>query len=198
MQSSTALQLIRRSSLWVPCLILAVLLTLHVYPLSVASLDYNYDLLFAEPWRLLSAHFVHLNLTHLLSNAVIFALFSYLFRSYMAGRVLFNVVLFSAVFAALIPWLLGQQASFIGLSGVLHGMLAFAAVRMLQAGNRWGMLLLLGLILKVALDLTLDRSAPWLGADIAAYAHLGGVVGGLAAIPGTRMRAADIRKKPAD
>lgn len=198
MQSSTALQLIRRGSLWVPCLILAVLLTLHVYPLSVESIDYNYDLLFAQPWRFLSAHFVHLNLTHLLSNAVMFALISYLFRAYMSGRILLNVVLFSAIFAALIPWLLEQQASFIGLSGVLHGMLAFPAVRMLQAGNRWGMLLLLGLMVKVALDITLDRSAPWLGADIAAYAHLGGIAGGLVAIPGTRMRAADIRKKPAD
>jgi rhomboid family GlyGly-CTERM serine protease len=198
MQSSTALQLIRRDTLWVPCLILALMIALHFYPIPLSSVDYNYDQLFAEPWRLLSAHFVHLHFTHMLSNALMFALISFLFRAYIAGRVLLNVVLFSAVFAALVPWLVGQQTSFVGLSGVLHGILAFAAVIMLQRGNRWGIAVLVGLGIKVLLDLVLDRNAPWLGAEIAAYAHLGGLLGGLIAIPGTRKRPGDILKKPAD
>ncbi|MGX5914243.1 rhombosortase [Aliidiomarina sp. Khilg15.8] len=188
MQSSAALQLLRRDTLWVPCLVLALILALHLYPLSIDALDYNYDKLFAEPWRILSTHFIHLNTAHMVSNALVFALIAYLFRTSIAGRVLLNVVVFSALFAALVPWLLGQQTSFIGLSGVLHGMLAYTAVRMLQSRNRWGIALALGLVIKILLDLTLDRSSLWLGADIAAYAHLGGIIGGLIAVPALRTR----------
>lgn len=154
------------------------------------------DSLWTQPWRIITTHLVHLNPTHLSVNIAAFVLLMVLFRDYLNGRLLINVMIIAAVFASLVPVWLAGNFHFAGLSGVLHGMLAYIGLQLLQVRRTWGIWILAALVAKLVVDLlTAGQEVSWLGAEVAYLSHIGGALGGILAFPGLRRQPKDLLPK---
>jgi rhomboid family GlyGly-CTERM serine protease len=151
-----------------------------------AMLRWQPELAFSQPWRCISAAWVHLSPLHLAANLLGTALLATLGTVAGCGR--------RAAAAWALAWPLTHLAlllqpslpSYGGLSGWLHAGVAVAAWQLLRGarGQRQliGAALLAGLLAKVLLE------APWLGAlrqvagwdiAIAPLAHASGAAAGL-------------------
>jgi len=135
-----------------------------------------------ELWRLVSAHFVHLNLHHALLNCagliLMWALFA---RDYSPRRWLPIVAAtLAAIDAGL--WLLDSTVLwYVGSSGALHGVMAAGTLAHLKRRERDGGLLAVFLLAKLAFEHWVGP-LPLSGSDpVVVDAHLYGVLGGLGA-----------------
>ena len=130
-------------------------------------------------WRLVTGHWVHLNLRHALVNVLGFALMWALFaRDY--GLRQWLCVLGAAVLAIDAGlWLLDSTVQwYVGSSGVLHGIMAAGTVAHLKRreGDGWVLAALLGAKL---LSEQRFGPLPFSGStDVVVDAHLYGVIGG--------------------
>ena len=172
---------------WLALAALLGLGSLLAWPLPREALDWQPALAESQPWRGLSAAFVHWSTLHLGANLLGLALVAALGRAAPCDR--------RAALAWVLAWplthlaLLAQPtlAHYGGLSGVLHAGVAVAAWQLLRDGpdrrrRAIGAALLAGLALKLGLE------APWQGPlrqvpgwDIALApgAHLAGTLAGL-------------------
>jgi rhomboid family GlyGly-CTERM serine protease len=136
-------------------------------------------------WRLVSGHLVHLNFGHLWPNLaallIIGALFDDVFRSVDWLRA--SVVSAAAidlglyVFDPAVEW-------YVGLSGVLHGLVAAGALALLLRKQKLGAVLALGLGAKLAFEQLagpVPFTAESVGGPVVVAAHLYGAAGGLLA-----------------
>lgn len=138
-----------------------------------------------ELWRLLSAHFVHLGVSHLLLNAAGLLLVWYLVSSSFstAQWLLVTLLVLAGVDAGL--WFLEPQLVwYVGLSGLLHGLLAAGIV----AGFRPGRIDLLVLGLLVTAKLVYEQlvgplpgSEQSSGGAVIVASHLYGAITGVIA-----------------
>lgn len=146
-------------------------------------LSYDRDAILAgQAWRLLSGHFVHLGQSHLLLNATgLLLVWLLVGTSAATGRWLLiaaaSIIGIDAglwLFAPLLDW-------YVGLSGLLHGLLAAGIVAELRGGRRdnW---VLAGLVLaKLVYE---QVSGPLPGSEVSAGgavivdAHLYGAIAG--------------------
>lgn len=157
------------------------------------ALRYERALVGSEPWRLLGAHLVHLGWEHLLLNlaalALIWALFGAALRpwAWAAAFVWCALVVSGGLY-----WRDPALAWYVGLSGVLHGLLVCGALAGWRREPRTSLILLIGLGAKLAWE-------QLAGADIGTEALVGGAVivnahlygalgGGLCALAGLRRR----------
>ena len=134
-------------------------------------------------WRLLSGHFVHLNLQHALLNALGLALLWALFaRDYPLRQwVLIALVSVAAIDAGL--WFRDTSLLwYVGASGVLHGVMAAGTLAHLRRGEPDGWVLAAFLIGKLVYE---QFAGPMpFSADVGPVvvnAHLYGAAGGVAA-----------------
>ena len=149
------------------------------------ALDWQPGMWVAEPWRLWSAAWVHLNARHLGVNVAGAALVAALG---VAARV--NV---RAAWAWALAWpathaalaLQPGLASYAGLSGVLHAAVAVVALALWRGGSgrerRIGMALGFGLLLKLVLEGPWSMDLAWssaLGIAVAPWAHAAGALTG--------------------
>lgn len=138
-----------------------------------------------EYWRLLTAHLVHLGWGHLWPNLAALALIGGLFDDVLDGVdwLVLLVVATLAIDAGL--WLFDPEVAwYVGLSGVLHGLLAGGAVASIHERRRVGWWLLAGLGAKLAFEQVagpLPFTAAATGGSIIVEAHLYGAIGGLLA-----------------
>lgn len=102
-----------------------VLLLAFFEPVSSAYLRFDRELIDAgEIWRLFSAHFVHLSYTHMVGN-----LLAVFLVAYIAGESLNNLtgvclLLWCVLVVGLgLYFFADHLSSYVGLSGVLHGLL---------------------------------------------------------------------------
>ncbi|WP_113905956.1 rhombosortase [Aliidiomarina celeris] len=153
--------------------------------------------IFEQPWRIFTTHLLHINEMHLLFNLLGLWLLVILFREKIPGRTLLNVVLISALFATLSSVYIGNDASFIGLSGVLHGIFAYGAIQMLHSERRFAFLLIVALVAKLVWDmLNAGENVAWLDHSTVAYwCHLGGALGGVIAVPALKKKPKEILNK---
>jgi rhomboid family GlyGly-CTERM serine protease len=138
-----------------------------------------------EVWRLLSGHFVHLDWQHAVLNVaalgLILALFGTVFTP--AGWLFLTACSIIAIDAGL-WWCEPGIDWYVGLSGVLHGLLAGAAVTLAARRQGMGGVLLALLVLKLAWEQflgPLPGSRALVSGRIVTEAHLFGALGGLAA-----------------
>lgn len=110
------------------CSVLIVIIAtwLHFYQAPVPALndnfDFHRDLIWQEPWRILTAHVLHLNLRHLILNSIGLIIVTILFLRHFNVRSWLNAVTIIAVGISLWVWLVGFPERFVGLSGVIHGL----------------------------------------------------------------------------
>jgi len=129
----------------------------------------------AEPlqlWRFVTGHLLHSNVWHLAMNLGGLLVIFYLHQMHYQSRQFVQFCLLAAALISCALFLFSPQIqTYVGLSGLLHALLAFGAVRDVQ--QRWysGALILLGLTGKVLYE-------QWQGPDPA----LGALIGARVAI----------------
>ncbi|WP_457389326.1 rhombosortase [Roseateles sp. P5_E1] len=172
------------SRVWLMLCAALAALSLLAWPLPRAALDWQPALIAAQPWRAVTAAFVHWTPIHLGANLAGCAALALLgWRATMGS---------SEALAALIALPLTQLGlllrpelrHYAGLSGELHALVAIAAMALLTRGGRerWvGAGIALGLVSKLFLEHPLGpvlRDTPGFDFPVAPFAHLTGAVAG--------------------
>jgi rhomboid family GlyGly-CTERM serine protease len=138
-----------------------------------------------EMWRTLSAHFMHTNLWHLLLNLAGLYLTWFLFYEQLSWRRVLFVMLTCTIGLSIVLQVtqhLNSIAWYVGLSGTLHGIFAFALVLDLKT-KRMSTYVLIALGITKLLYEQLGGSnadtEALIGASVAIDAHLWGAVLGV-------------------
>ncbi len=150
-----------------------------------------------QVWRLVTAHLVHLSRIHTILNILGLWLVAAALWSALTGPMLLRSVLWSGA-AISIGWVLLQPAgvSYVGFSGITHGIYAFGGLNMLRRGPVWlGWTVLALLAVKLGHELFLGAvpgAEEEIGGKVALLAHSLGTFGGALGAAGTgwRMRGA--------
>jgi rhomboid family GlyGly-CTERM serine protease len=150
-----------------------------------ARLGLRYEraaLVHGELWRLLTAHWVHLNLRHTLVNIAGFVLLWALFARDFSPRQWLLIVAAAVIAIDAGLWLLDSTVEwYVGSSGVLHGILAAGTLAHLKRREPDGWLLAAILLSKLLYEQRVGP-LPFSGTRaVVVDAHLYGVIGGLAA-----------------
>ncbi len=133
-------------------------------------------------WRLLSAHFVHLDFDHAALNSLGLVLMWALFARDYRPRQWLAVILGSAVAIDIGLWLRDSTVVwYVGSSGVLHGVMAAGTLAHLRRRDLDGWILAVFIVAKLAYEQTAG-ALPFTGshAGVVVDAHLFGVLGGAA------------------
>lgn len=131
-------------------------------------------------WRVLSAHFVHLDAEHVLLNGLGVVLMWALFaRDYSPGRWA-AIYLFAALTISAGLWFLNPELSwYVGASGALHGVMTAGTLAHLRRRDLDGWILAIFIVAKLSYE-QFAGSMPFAGsADTIVDAHLYGAAGGL-------------------
>lgn len=173
----------------------ALLLLLQALTPLQPALEYRADAAWSQPWRLLSAHLVHVNWTHVAINAAAWWVVTRLFAPELRIRAQLAVLAVAAVaIGAGLALLHPGIAWYRGFSGVLHGLFFAGSVQWLIDTLRtpaqrtlralWlPVVLLAGGAIKVIAEQPAGSTTPfadWLGAGTVPQAHLFGAVAGAA------------------
>jgi rhomboid family GlyGly-CTERM serine protease len=176
-----------RVGAWVPVLVIATIAVLFALGGEGArgALRFERGALEAgEVWRLLTGHLVHLGWGHLWMNLAALALIRLLIADAFATGDWIAAAVVSALAIDLGLYVLSPGIGwYVGLSGVLHGLLAAGALVLLRTQPLLGALLGGGLILKLLLEQTagpLPLSETTAGGDVITEAHLYGAAAGTA------------------
>lgn len=135
-------------------------------------------------WRLLTAHWVHLSMTHLVLNLLSLGGIWLLFREALAGVTGYLIV--GLIAPALSLCLLAFHPGiewYVGFSGVLHGLLMAGALLSWRGSPMLSALILLIVTAKLAIELLLGASPEleaFIHSPVLVPAHLyGALLGGL-------------------
>lgn len=173
-------------------LLICLLLLLPCVWGEAGRLALRYDrvaLLHGQWWRLLTAHWVHLNFRHALVNTFGFALLWALFARDYAPRQWLLILLGAILAIDGGLWLWDSTIQwYVGSSGVLHGIMAAGTLAHLRRRQAEGWILALLLAGKLLYEQRVG-ALPFSGsAAVVIDAHLFGVLGGLAAALALRPR----------
>ena len=145
-----------------------------------------------ELWRLISGHFVHLGWSHFALNTVGLVLISFLVAARFSAIQWLLITLLIIVGIDLGFWILEPQlAWYVGLSGVLHGLLAAGVASGIRDGqsDSWiiGGLLVIKIIYEQLVG-PVPGSEGTSGGDVVVAAHLYGAIAGALAGAGLSFR----------
>jgi rhomboid family GlyGly-CTERM serine protease len=171
---------------YLPYLLLAgIILCLALLPEAWQSaLRYSRSGIAEGPyWQLITGHLLHSNIWHLLMNLAGLLLVMLLHGRYFSAAELAIQWLFGAaiISAALYAFSAGISV-YVGLSGLLHAMLATGAIIDIRKRQRGGWLLIIGLIGKVLWEQWQGPDAnlsKLIDANVAIDAHFFGVLAGV-------------------
>ncbi len=174
----------------VACVGACVVLALVFVPDAGPVLEYRQAQVVSEPWRLLTAHVVHINLRHALVNAAAWCLIARLFASDLGASRQMLALLSGCVGIGIgLFALLPEVAWYRGLSGALHALffcgttvrLGTALLNRARAAVWIPVVLAVGGWAKVLHEQPPGNSLPyaeWLGAATVPQAHLIGAICG--------------------
>jgi rhomboid family GlyGly-CTERM serine protease len=132
-------------------------------------------------WRLVTAHFVHLGVKHLLLDGAALALLWALFARLMSARSWLLIVGGSGMAIDIGLWWFAPGVQwYAGISGLLHGVWAAGALQSVQRREITGGLLLLALVAKLAREQFVGASLVVASFPVVVEAHLYGALGALA------------------
>ncbi len=165
-------------------LLLSLLILSCLEPVSSQWLMYDRELITSgQIWRLFSAHFVHLSLPHMAGNAMGLVLLGYIagkFLNNMLGIILLLWCI--SVVGTGLYFYADYLQRYVGLSGVLHGLLMVAPFVSGYYSRKVAFSFLIIIVVKVVWE-----QSPWyddmallgtIGGRVEANAHLLGVVAG--------------------
>lgn len=175
---------------WLSWFILG-LLCLIVYGIcaeNITALDYNRELIInGEFWRLISGNFNHTNVYHLLLNISALAVIAGLHHHYYSGSAYISLILVLSIgVGAGIFWLSPNTHLYVGLSGILHGIIIVGAIIDVTKRYYSGYILIAGTIIKVIHEQLFNspvEMSQLIEAKVLTEAHLYGLVTGLVIAP---------------
>ncbi|OIN01459.1 rhombosortase [Idiomarina sp. MD25a] len=143
-----------------------------------AMLTYNSAQLGESIWTLVSAPLVHLDWNHWLFNMAGLALIVGIFNDQFDMRQLFNNYLLISVVSGGLLWLWPETIEYVGLSGVLHGLLLVCLVNA-AIKQPWYAAVIVILLGKVIAELAGFRPDHFVGPDVALIHAAGMIAGGV-------------------
>ena len=147
------------------------------------SFIYLQDSLFTEPWRLWTAHWVHVGWIHYLLNIIAFACLPFIFPRTSIGYFCAIFIIVSPLMSLSFYWFLPDISAYAGLSGVLHG--AYAAVACMylfyKSERGFAAFVLFLIFAKLIWENTIGNTstAQLIGSPVLVEAHLLGVIWGI-------------------
>ncbi len=166
-------------------LLISILVLSFIEPLSSHWLMYDRELITSgQFWRLFSAHFVHLSLTHMLGNAMGLVLLAYIAGKFLNNFLGVVLLLWCVSVVGIGLYFYAEYLQrYVGLSGVLHGLLLAAPFISGYYSRRIAFSFLIIIITKVIWeqsplydDMALIGA---IGGRVEANAHLLGVIAGM-------------------
>lgn len=164
-------------------LLFPVLVVLGIAQLTPVSDFFVWDrnlILQGEIWRLITGNFTHTNLAHLVMNSAALTVFCFIFKDILNPKKLCGLLFIISLMTGVLL-LLSQIQSYVGLSGVLHGLFVWAAIEDIKQKRNTGWLLLIGVIAKVCWEQYFGASTSTISlinAKVATEAHLIGAFSG--------------------
>ena len=135
-----------------------------------------------DVWLLFSGHLVHLNWTHWALNMAGLAVVAFFFSPYSSVWQWLWVIAISALFVGVgLYWRNPELHTYVGLSGVLHGLFIYGAMRETRRYPASGYVLLALLVAKLIWEFMngpLPGSETMTQGRVATDAHLYGAIGG--------------------
>jgi rhomboid family GlyGly-CTERM serine protease len=142
-----------------------------------------------EWWRLVSAHWVHLDARHLLLDSAGLVLLWCLYaRELRPGQWLLVLACATLAVDAGLWWGDPGLAWYLGISGLLHGAWAAGAMAQWLRGERRGALMLALLAFKLLLERRAGASLVSAALPVVPLAHVFGALGGLVAVAALALR----------
>lgn len=177
-----------RSVHWFALCAACAVLSVLVWPAPREAFDWQPALATSQPWRVLTAAFVHWTPLHLAANLAGCAVLALLGHRAALGPREAAAGLLALPLTQLALLLRPDLAHYAGLSGELHALAAIAALALLRGRGRGdgliGLAIAAGLVLKLALEQPLGpplRLTPGFDFPVAPFAHLSGALAGLLA-----------------
>lgn len=148
------------------------------------ALEYDRNALAqGQIWRVISGHLIHSNFYHLLMNLIGLILIMFIYAPLSQRLALGWQWLLLSLSTSASLWLFSSDISvYVGMSGVLHGILCFGAILDLRQGFRTGYLILAGVAVKLIIEQVNGPDtelAEQIAANVAIDAHLYGAFGGI-------------------
>jgi rhomboid family GlyGly-CTERM serine protease len=136
-----------------------------------------------QAWRLFTGNYLHSNLNHLLLNlGGLLLLWSLHGDHFNTKRYLFAFIFFCLSVSLCLYLFTPGLNRYVGLSGALHGVFVWGAIKDIKVGYKTGWGLLIGVAIKIAYEQLVGPSeslAETIGAIVAVDAHLFGALMGL-------------------
>lgn len=138
---------------------------------------YNHQVLFSQPWRLWTGHWVHLSVWHWVLNVAALALLPEIFLRASWKFFLVLWIVLPPLLSLALWFFLPQLSLYAGLSGVLHGIylaLALTAISGFAGTERKiGWIVLVGMLAKLSWEAYrgMSQTAELIGAPVILQAH---------------------------
>lgn len=146
----------------------------------VSELAYLRTALWQEPWRLWTAHWVHVGGWHLLLNAAAVMLLPYVLAPLRRWQFWSLLFILSGLLSLLLYWCDPVLTAYVGLSGVLHGLYVAAALVACadRRERRFAVFVLCAVVVKLGLETQMGQggTAQLIGAPVVFAAHQYGVL----------------------
>lgn len=165
--------------------VIGILTTFYLFGFDQYSIFAYHREMIAEGqyWRLITAHFTHLNLLHALLNAAAVFIIIYFFSiAKVSNSFALLLVLLSSLAISISFWLFSPTLTwYVGFSGVVHGLLSFVFFRLAISSHIAFAFALLLLFLKVVYEQCCypDYLSAHLEHPVVFDAHLYGFLSGL-------------------